>query len=60
MLPLLKNLKKDVKIPPIKKKIDRNDKTEYWPTSTKESLNWLPFSDIMEFTADRIYDDKIF
>ena len=24
-------------------KIDRNDKTEYWPTIIKESLNWLPF-----------------
>ena len=23
-----------------------------------ESLNWLPFHDIMEFTADRIDNDK--
>ena len=23
-----------------------------------ESLNWLPFLDIMEFTADRIYNDE--
>ena len=38
-----KNLNRDVKIPSIKKKIDRNDKTEYCPTSIKESLNWLPF-----------------
>ena len=28
-----KNLNQDVKIPSIKKKIDNNDKTEYWPTS---------------------------
>ena len=37
------NLNQDVKIPSIKKKIDRNNKPEYWPTSIKESLNWLPF-----------------
>ena len=24
-------------------KNDRNNKTEYWPTSIKEGLNWLPF-----------------
>ena len=38
-----KNLNQDVNIPWINKKIDCNDKTEYWPTSIKESLNWLPF-----------------
>ena len=37
------NLNKDVNIPSIKKKIDRNNKTEYWPTSKKESINWLLF-----------------
>ena len=30
-----KNINHDVKIPSINKKIDRNDKTEYWPTSIK-------------------------
>ena len=29
------NLNTDVKIPSIKKKIDRNNKNEYWPTSIK-------------------------
>ena len=53
-----KNLNQDVKIPSIKKKIDRNNKTEYWPTSIKESLNWLPFFDITEFTVDRIDNDN--
>ena len=38
-----KNLYKDVKLPSIKKKIDRNDKTEYWPNIIKESLHWLLF-----------------
>ena len=45
-----KNINQYVKIPPIKKKIDCNEKTENWPTSIKESLNWLPFFDIKEFT----------
>ena len=53
-----KNLNKDVKIPSIKKTIDCNDKTEYWKKIIKESLNWLPFLDTMEFTADRIDNDK--
>ena len=52
------NIYQDVKLPPIKKSFDRNDKTEYWTTSIKESINWMPFFDIMEFTADSIYYDK--
>ena len=51
------NLYQDVKISSIKKNIDRNHKTEYWPTNIKEILNWLPFS-IMEFNTDRIENDK--
>ena len=39
------------------RKNDRNDKTEYWLTSIKEIINWLPFFDIMEFIADRIDND---
>ena len=42
----------------MKKKIDCNYKTEYWPKSIMESLNWLPFLDIMEFTAYKIKNDK--
>ena len=30
-----KNLYKDVNLPSIKKKNDRNDKTEYWPKRIK-------------------------
>ena len=36
----------------------RTYKTECWPKITMESLNWLPFLDITEFTADRINKDK--
>ena len=39
-----KNLNQDVKIPQIKKQVDRNNKTEYWPTTKKEKINWLPFN----------------
>ena len=55
-----KNLNQDVKIPSIKKKIDRNNKTEYWPTSIKESLSWLSFLYIMGFTKEKIENDKNF
>ena len=53
-----KNLHKDEKLPSIKKKIDCNYKTECWPKSITESLNWLPFLEIMDFTVDRIENDK--
>ena len=53
-----KNLHKDKKLPSIKKKIDPNDKTEYWTKIIMESLNWLTFLDIMDFTEDRIENDK--
>ena len=33
------NLYKDEKLPSIRKKVDRNDKTEYWPKIIVESLN---------------------
>ena len=53
-----KNLIKDEKLPSIKNKIDCNDKTEYRPKSIMGSLNWLPFIDTIECTADRIENDK--
>ena len=42
----------------MKKKIYRNDKIECWPKIIMEGLNWLSFLDIMEFTADKIKNDK--
>ena len=42
----------------MKKKIDRNYKTESWPKSIMESLNWLRFLDIMQSTVDEIKNDK--
>ena len=52
------NLIQYVKKPSIKKKINRNEINKYWPTSIKESLNWLPFFDITELTVDRIDNDN--
>ena len=49
-----KNLIKDEKLPSIQNKIDCNDKTEYRPKRIMESLNWLTFIDIMEFTSKLI------
>ena len=31
----------------------------YWPTSIKDVINWFPFLNIMEYTADKIYNDII-
>ena len=59
MLLIMKKIPhKDETLPSTKKKMDRNYKTECWPKIIIESLNWLPFIDIMEFTADRIKNDK--
>ena len=41
----------------MKKKIDRNYKTDFWPKSITLNLNWLPFLDVMEFTAYKIDND---
>ena len=38
--------------------MDRNDKTGCWPKSIMESINWLPFLDIMEFTVEITKNDK--
>ena len=38
--------------------MDRNYKTECFPKSIMESLNWLPFFNIMEFTAYSTENDK--
>ena len=53
-----KHLHKDDKLPSMKKKIDRDYKTECWPKIIIEILNWLPFLDIMEFTVNKIKNDK--
>ena len=41
----------------LKKKIDRNYKTDCWPKIITERLNWLPFLDFMEFTVDKMEND---
>ena len=58
MLLLTKNLNQDEKLPSMKNKIDRNYKTDCWSKIIMEYLNWLPILDFMEFTADKIENDK--
>ena len=55
-----KYIQRCLNLPSIKKTIDRNDKTQYCPKIIEESINWLPFLDIMELTADKIDSDKIY
>ena len=42
----------------MKNKIDINYKTDCWPEIIMESLNWLPFLDVMEFTVEKINNHK--
>ena len=58
MLLLTKNLNQDEKLPSTKKKIDRNYKTDCWQKSIMVNINWFPFIYVMEFTADKIDNDK--
>ena len=53
-----KHLHKDEKLPSLKKKMYPTYKTECWPKIILDGLNWLPFIETMDFTADRIYNDK--
>ena len=54
MLMLMKKIKPRCNAATKEEKIDRNNKTEYWTTSIKEVLIWLPFLNIIQFTADKI------
>ena len=51
---LRKKINKEIKLPLKKKEIDRHDNMTYWTTRIKEFINWFPFMNIMEYTADRI------
>ena len=51
-------INKEIKLPPKKKLIYRNNNMTYCPTSIKEVINWFPFLNIMEYTADSI-ENKI-
>ena len=48
------NQDQDEKLPSMKNKIDRNDKTDCWTKNIMENLNWLPFIYVMELTVDKI------
>ena len=45
---------KEIKLQSKKKEIDCHDNINYWPTSIKKFINWFPFLNIMEYTAERI------
>ena len=38
-----------------KKKLHRVDSGDYWPTSTKETIQWFPFLTITEHTANILW-----
>ena len=58
MLMLMKiYINEEIKIPSKKKKIDRHDSIDYWPTSINEGINWLSFLNTVEYNADRINNE---
>ena len=58
MLLPMKNLNKEIKLPPDKKEIDRHSSISYCPTSIKEVINWFTFMNTMDYIADKI-DNEI-
>ena len=50
-----KNLHKDANLPSMKKKIDRNYKTECWPKIIMEGLNLLPIIGIPALLLNLVY-----
>ena len=52
------NMAADMYKPSKKKKINRIDDHENWPTSIKSTIQWFPFHSIMEHTVNIMQDDK--
>ena len=51
---LMQKFNKEIKLPSKKNQINCHDSMNFWPTSKKEVINWFPFRNIMEYTADNI------
>ena len=47
-----KNIYANLHKPSEKKKFNRHDIDDYWPTSTKDTIQWFHFLTIMEHTAN--------
>ena len=43
--------------PSEKKKCNRVDSDEHWPTSRKKKIQWFPFLTIMEHTANKMKEN---
>ena len=56
-LHMKKNLNKEIKLPSNKKEIYCCDNMTYWETNVKEFINWFFFTNIMEYTSERIDND---
>ena len=44
--------------PSKKKKFNRVDSDDHWPTSIKKKIQWFPFLTIMEHTANKMQEDQ--
>ena len=44
--------------PSEKKKFNRFDSDEHWPTSIKKKIQWFPFLNIMEHTTNKMKENN--
>ena len=44
--------------PSEKRKFNRVDSEEHWPTSIKKKIQWFPFLTIMEHTANKMEENN--
>ena len=57
MLLMKEMLNEEINIPSKRKEIDPRCSIDYLQTSIKEGINLLSFMNIMEYTADKIYNE---
>ena len=53
-----KNMKANMYKPSEKNKFNSVDSDEHWPTSVKMKIQWFPFPDIIEHTANKMKENN--
>ena len=53
-----KKMKATIYKPSEKNKFNRVNSDDHWPTSIKKTIQWFPFHNIMEHTANKMKDNN--
>ena len=53
-----RNIDANMHKPSDKGKVDRHDRNLYCPITIKDTIEWFPFSTIMEYTANILNSNK--